>query len=337
MKLFGACITTHQIEAMVDFYTKVFGCEPYIDGPDHRFLDAQLILFRLEDKDAPSAQNAGMIYAVDDVDAEYARLKPCGIAVDPPTDKPWGVRSFIIHDPDGNLVSFFSGKPAADGIKNVDLNDIETTIYFYVRNDAFVINNVLCGNQDFLWENIWPVINDNVGILKEAEDGLWPPLDEKTIARLQSRIYEKLDDDVKAKILKTARNDIDNILSAMKPAEGKMILYRTVIAVDHDPRPHIQFLSNYKIDDIVEFKNISSTSVAPGWGEDKGLGFYRYEIAVPQGGYFLALDQFDCRNEAGEVLLPPMKCRVTNICKDENEKCRGIIELEYMERLPVDS
>ena len=108
MKLFGACIGTHNIEPMIKFYEKVFGYEPYIDGPDHRFLDAQLIVFNLSewDKDAPSA-NIAMVYSVDDVDLEFSRLKSLGIADNPPTDKPWGVRSFTINDPDGNVVSFF--------------------------------------------------------------------------------------------------------------------------------------------------------------------------------------------------------------------------------------
>jgi uncharacterized glyoxalase superfamily protein PhnB len=92
---------------MIDFYSKIFGYEPYIDGPDHRFLTAQLIVFKLEEADTPSTKNAALIYAVDDIDSEYTRLTDIGIASNPPTDKPWGVRSFIVNDPDGNTISFF--------------------------------------------------------------------------------------------------------------------------------------------------------------------------------------------------------------------------------------
>ena len=49
----------------------------------------------------------------------------------------------------------------------------------------------------------------------------------------------------------------------------------------------------------------------------------------------LELDQFECHNEDGEVLLPPMKCKVRNIRHSDNEKCKGIIELELLEQLPV--
>jgi len=102
---------------MVKFYEKVFGYEPHIDGPDHRFLDAQLIIFDMEyfkkdmdaplvQKDTPSAKNS-MIYTVDDVDLEFSRLQSLGLTDNPPTDKPWGVRSFGLQDPDGNFVNFF--------------------------------------------------------------------------------------------------------------------------------------------------------------------------------------------------------------------------------------
>ena len=108
MKLFGACIATRNIGSMVEFYTKVYGYEPYIDGPDHRFLTAQAIIFDLGDRDASPTKGAALLYSVDDVDAEFARLSASGIADCPPTDKPWGVRSFTIADPDGNTVNFFT-------------------------------------------------------------------------------------------------------------------------------------------------------------------------------------------------------------------------------------
>jgi hypothetical protein len=215
------------------------------------------------------------------------------------------------------------------------MNDLETTIYFYVRNDAFIINNILCGNIDFLWENIKPILDDNKGVLKEHEGGLRPPLDDITVKRLQSRIYEELDNAAKEKILKTAWSDIHNILTAMEPAQNELKFYRTIIAIDDDPRPHIQLLTDYKAGDIIEFKNISSTSITPGWGEDSGHGFYKFEITVPKNGLILELDRFDCRNEEGEVLLPPMKCKIKSVCGGTNEKCKGIFELEFTETLPI--
>lgn len=48
-------------------------------------------------------------FYVDDVDREYERLK--GVlrdVVQAPTTQPWGNRSLLFRDPDGNLVNFFT-------------------------------------------------------------------------------------------------------------------------------------------------------------------------------------------------------------------------------------
>jgi predicted enzyme related to lactoylglutathione lyase len=48
-------------------------------------------------------------FLVDDVDAEFERLQPSlDDIVLPPTTMPWGNRSALFRDPDGNLVNFFS-------------------------------------------------------------------------------------------------------------------------------------------------------------------------------------------------------------------------------------
>lgn len=108
MKLQGACILTRNVTELVDFYKKIFQQEPEVDGGvDYRFYDYQLVIFKLTDESTPPTKNVALIYTVDDVDAEYHRLVSLGVNPDsPPTDKPWGVRSFMVHDPDGNMVSF---------------------------------------------------------------------------------------------------------------------------------------------------------------------------------------------------------------------------------------
>ena len=53
-------------------------------------------------------------FAVDDVDGEFSRLR-AGIVTEfvlEPTTMPWGNRSLLFRDPDGNLVNFFR-RPAA--------------------------------------------------------------------------------------------------------------------------------------------------------------------------------------------------------------------------------
>jgi hypothetical protein len=223
---------------------------------------------------------------------------------------------------------------------NITKVDLEETIGFWARNDFAIINSLLVGNINNLWEIAEIAYKDNKDMLKEHEDGV-RTLDEKSIESLQSRIIEKLDDETKAKILKTAKNDILNILNAMKPTKNKIMLYRTAWIpktgnIHHTYQYAYQYDSlRYNVNDILEFKIISSTSITP-YREDAGREFYRYEITVPKNGFVLELDQFpSVRNEEGEVLLPPMKCKVKNIRNSDNEKCRGIIELEYIEKLPA--
>lgn len=48
-------------------------------------------------------------FRVDNVDGEYERLKSLvGDFVQPPTTQPWGNRSLMFRDPDGNLINFFT-------------------------------------------------------------------------------------------------------------------------------------------------------------------------------------------------------------------------------------
>lgn len=205
---------------------------------------------------------------------------------------------------------------------------IEESVFFYTRNDYLIINNLLCGNMKHLWEVAEIVNNDSKGMLQEHESGV-RTLKEKYLQYYQGRVYEKLDDATKAKLIATAQQDVANIIRAMVPAGKKLRLYRTVWAMRAKA-----LLPTYNINEIAEFKIISSASESP-YMEEAGHEFYRYEITVPENGLVLELNRFDAfiRNEVGEVLLPPMKCKITNVKSSPKENCKGIIEMEYMENL----
>ncbi len=67
---------------------------------------------------ARPADNHSLIveFLVDDVDAEYARLRPLVADwVQEPTTMPWGNRSMLFRDPDGNLVNLFTPVSAPAG------------------------------------------------------------------------------------------------------------------------------------------------------------------------------------------------------------------------------
>jgi predicted enzyme related to lactoylglutathione lyase len=59
---------------------------------------------------ARPAENHSVIieFLVDDVDAVHANLGGSVNLVNEPTTMPWGNRSLLVRDPDGNLVNFFT-------------------------------------------------------------------------------------------------------------------------------------------------------------------------------------------------------------------------------------
>jgi uncharacterized glyoxalase superfamily protein PhnB len=59
---------------------------------------------------APSTNRSLVLdFEVEDVDSHYTRLKDSiSEWVLTPTDMPWGNRSMLFRDPDGNLINFFS-------------------------------------------------------------------------------------------------------------------------------------------------------------------------------------------------------------------------------------
>ena len=76
--------------------------------------NVEVFFFQLDIKFevAKAAQNRTAIieFMVEDVDSEYQRLadslQPYIVQV--PTIMPWGNKSLLFRDPDGNLVNFFS-------------------------------------------------------------------------------------------------------------------------------------------------------------------------------------------------------------------------------------
>ena len=223
---------------------------------------------------------------------------------------------------------------------------LEETISFYTRNDYAIINSLLVGNMDDLWKSSLIAYNDNKGIIEEYKNGqrqIKSEYDIKWLKILNKRLISVLDKSTKEKIIETAQKDIGNILTAMRPVKSNILLYRTAWIDENNkinntyPYSH-QYKSIYlSINDIISIKTISSTSLIPYREDEIDCEFYRYEITVPAGKKVLELDQFTYHNESGEVLLPPMKCKVTGIRNSDQEKCKGIVEFKYMEQLENES
>ncbi len=69
----------------------------------------------------PADNHSAIIeFRVDDVDKEYEKLKNVvSEFVQEPTTMPWGNRSLLFRDPDGNLVNFFTPL-SADAVKRFE-------------------------------------------------------------------------------------------------------------------------------------------------------------------------------------------------------------------------
>ena len=120
MDLVSIRMITDDLGRVVQFYEQVTGVAAVRYTP----LFAELIMpsFTLAightqttqlfgEGSARPADNHSIIieFRVDDVDSEYERLKPLvSDWVQEPTTMPWGNRSILFRDPDGNLVNFFT-------------------------------------------------------------------------------------------------------------------------------------------------------------------------------------------------------------------------------------
>ncbi len=111
MKLWSGIITDH-LDASKAFYVRAFGCEVVFESEWFVLLqlgDSQLgFLTSNHESQAPIfqrpylKQGAWIAIDVDDVDAEYDRIRSLDIPIEVPIrDEPWGDRHFVIVDPNG--------------------------------------------------------------------------------------------------------------------------------------------------------------------------------------------------------------------------------------------
>lgn len=119
MKLSSIRITTADVPTLALFYEIVTGIPPVgnADYVEFETPGATLVLCSQRSVDthnagaATPAANRSVIleFPVSDVDAERLRLGSVKINwVMEPTTQPWGNRSMLFHDPDGNLINFYT-------------------------------------------------------------------------------------------------------------------------------------------------------------------------------------------------------------------------------------
>ena len=113
-------VITDDVARLVGFYEQVIGVTAAWSTPDFAELATPACTLAIAstrtvalfgaDSARPAANHSVITeFRVADVDAEYERLAPldCEI-VQKPTTMPWGNRSLLFRDPDGNLINFFT-------------------------------------------------------------------------------------------------------------------------------------------------------------------------------------------------------------------------------------
>ena len=120
MQLAATRIITDDVDTLVAFYERVTGvtaarlhplfAEVRTDTGTLAIASSATIPLLGENAAAPRANRSVILdLLVDDVDAVYTTLQ--GIVetfVNEPTNMPWGNRSLLFRDPDGNLVNVFT-------------------------------------------------------------------------------------------------------------------------------------------------------------------------------------------------------------------------------------
>ncbi|MFD6697970.1 MULTISPECIES: VOC family protein [unclassified Microbacterium] len=124
MDLASLRIITDDVDRLASFYERVTGTTAARPAPVFAELrtsagtlaiGSTATVAMLGDRAPRPAANDSVIieFLVEDVDAEFARLRDAlDDVVLEPTTMPWGNRSALFRDPDGNLVNLFA-RPAA--------------------------------------------------------------------------------------------------------------------------------------------------------------------------------------------------------------------------------
>jgi len=122
-------IITADIKRLVHFYEQITGISVTMYTEDFGELKTPACTLAIGstrtlqlfggDVARPADNHTAIIeFRVGDVDAEYRKLAEVigDSLVQEPTTMPWGNRSFLFRDPDGNLVNFFT-PVSEEGIK----------------------------------------------------------------------------------------------------------------------------------------------------------------------------------------------------------------------------
>ncbi len=113
-------LITDNVDGLVQFYEQITGLSLVRSTADFAELRTPSCTLAIASTRTVALFGAGAAHAadnhtaiieflVDDVDKEYEKVKQVvSNFVQEPTTQPWGNRSMLFRDPDGNLINFFT-------------------------------------------------------------------------------------------------------------------------------------------------------------------------------------------------------------------------------------
>ncbi|CAM2155810.1 VOC family protein [Pararobbsia alpina] len=120
MNFVSTRVITDDMKRLVSFYENALGLAPRWYTDDFAELATPSGTLAIASKRSMDAYGASAAHAADnrtsimefivaDVDAEYEKLRKTDTVIAQlPTTQPWGNRSLLFRDPDGNLINFFT-------------------------------------------------------------------------------------------------------------------------------------------------------------------------------------------------------------------------------------
>ena len=188
-------------------------------------------------------------------------------------------------------------------------DQLRECVWFYTGADYLLINAFLWKNKKALEPCLGIVWQNNLDVIREAEEegpekrfASFGPDGGMMLESYRRRTADALTDDAKKGMLEQAISDIRLLCDSMQPAREPVRLFRNMESAF--------CLKNAREGEQIELLGLTSTSTT-GQQIDYGHDDYRkpaqiLRIDVPKG-----LPTLFLKNEEHEVLLPPMRYRVT--------------------------
>ena len=102
---------TRDVVRLADFYKRVLDADNGSYDQWHQFIltEGCALTVCFDENVGENGGNVYLAFSVEDVDAQYARLKKMNVCIlEAPMVRPWGMKNMSFLDPDGNRVYFRS-------------------------------------------------------------------------------------------------------------------------------------------------------------------------------------------------------------------------------------